>query len=359
LIIVDAHRDIAYEALDADRDYRRSVAETRALEAAVSHPNRKGLATTGLPDAIEGGIALVGATIFTEPSSYVPWGSDQTHNYSALSYDTPEEAHSAAMKQLEWYRRFVEQVPNAKLVLTKTDLDVVLSTWVEGKDPAKRQQGFVLLMEGADPVIEPSQFGEWYERGIRILGTSWSRTRYAGGTRAPGPLTDIGRELLVEMAKYNAILDLSHMAEEACMESLRTYEGIIIASHANPRQFCDTDRHLTDEAIKLLAERDGVMGLVLLNLFWKTEYQVGDEIPLSRVLDAVDYVCQLTGSAKHVGIGTDWYTGVGSDGVPDELDSVSDLWKIGAGLRERGYSDADVEAVMSGNFLRKLRQGLP
>jgi len=359
LIIVDAHRDIAYEALESDRDYRRSVAETRAHEAGSEHPHRNGLSTTGLPDAIEGGMAVVGATIFTEPASYVPWGSDQNQTYSKLAYNTPQEAHDAAMKQLDWYHEFVTEVPSAKLVLTKADLEAVLATWADGTDATKRQQGFVLLMEGADPVIEPKQFGEWYERGIRILGTSWSRTRYAGGTRAPGPLTDSGRELLVEMSKYNAILDLSHMAEEACMESLQTYEGIIIASHANPRHFCDTDRHLSDEAIKLLAERDGVMGLVMLNLFWKTDYQPGDQTPFSRVLDAVDYICQLTGSAKHVGIGTDWFAGVGSDGVPEELDSVSDLWKIGAGLRERGYSDADVEAVMSGNFLRKLREALP
>jgi len=57
------------------------------------------------------------------------------------------------------------------------------------------------------------------------------------------------------------------------MESLETYPGPIFASHVNPRAFCDTDRHLTDEAIKLLAKRDGVMGLVLLRLFWKIDWK--------------------------------------------------------------------------------------
>lgn len=359
MIIVDMHRDIAYDAIDCDRDYRLSVAESRRLEAGINHPRRRGQSATGLPDSLAAKIAVVGATLFVEPSSFVPWGGLNPMAHAISSYSTPQEAHDVAMKQLDYYNDLAATTPSARIIYNRADLDAVLATWAEGADPANRQHGLIVLMEGADPVIEPSQFGEWYERGVRILGTSWSRTRYAGGTQAPGPLTDIGRQLLKEMATFNAILDISHMAEEACMESLETYSGSLIASHANPRAFCDTDRHLTDAAIKRLAERDGVMGLVLLRLFWKTDWKPGEPIGISRIADAVDYICQLTGSSRHVGIGTDWNAGMGTDEYPNDFDTVADLWKIADVLRERGYSEADIDGITSGNMLRKLREGLP
>jgi membrane dipeptidase len=358
MIIVDAHRDIAFDAIDCDRDYRRSVAENRRVEAGVAHPRRKGESATGLPDAIAAGIAVVGATLFVEPADYKPWsGLNALHALS--SYHSPQEAHDLALEQLRYYERLAAETPSLRLIYNRADLNSVLATWAEGADPKQRQQGLVIVMEGADPVIEPSQFGEWYQRGVRILGTSWSRTRYAGGTQSPGPLTDLGRRLLVEMTKYNALLDLSHMAEEACLESLHSYHGPIFASHANPRAFCDTDRHLTDEAIKLLAQRDGVMGLVFLSLFWKVDWKKGDVVPIARIADAVDHICQLTGSARHVGIGTDWNAGMGTDEIPNDFNSVTDLPKLATILRQRGYSETDVEGVMAGNMLRKIREGLP
>ncbi len=359
MIIVDMHRDIAYDAIDCARDYRLSSAESRRLEAGINHPRRKGLSATGLPDALAARIGIVGATLFVEPKEFKPWGGLAPTSHAISSYSTPQEAHDVAMKQLEYYIQLAASTPSVRIIETKTDLNDVLATYEEGADAAKRLHGMIILMEGADPVIEPRQFGTWYERGVRILGTSWSRTRYAGGTQSPGPLTDLGRQLLKQMAKYNVVLDLSHMAEEACMESLDTYPGPIIASHVNPRAFCDTDRHLTDDAIKLLGKRDGVMGLVLLNVFWKQDWKPGEPVPISRIVDAIDYVAQLTGSNRHVGIGTDWYAGMGSDEYPDGLDTVADLWKIADELRTRNYSEADIDAITSGNFLHKLREGLP
>ena len=359
MIIVDMHRDIAYDAIDCDRDYRLSVAEDRRLEAGISHPRRRGKSATGLPDAIAARIALVGATLFVEPNDFKPWGGLNPMAHAISSYSTPQQAHDVAMKQLDYYIQLAANTPTVRIIDSRTDLDEVLATWADGADPAKRLHGMLVLMEGADPVIEPSQFATWYERGVRILGTSWSRTRYAGGTQAPGPLTDLGRQLLKEMAKFNVVLDVSHMAEEACMESLETYPGPLIASHANPRAFCDTDRHLTDAAIKLLAQRDGVMGMVLLSLFWKTDWKPGEPIHVDRIADGIDYICQLTGSNRHVGIGTDWNAGMGTDEYPDDFDTVADLWKIADVLRARGYSEADLDGIMSGNMLRKVREGLP
>jgi membrane dipeptidase len=114
--------------------------------------------------------------------------------------------------------------------------------------------------------------------------------------------------------------------------------------------------------IQRLAERDGVMGIVLFNRFLDNNWAAGDpktDVPLSVVIDAIDYVCQLTGSAAHVGLGSDFDGGFGVESIPDGLDTISDLWNIGAALRARSYTEADIEAILGGNMLRKLRQSLP
>ncbi len=355
MIVVDAHQDIAYTALCYGRDYRQSAIETRRREAGTSA--RFGAATIGLPDALLGRVALVFATLFVAPddgNTAAPWAK--------LYYKTPMEAYRLALQQADYYQRLSDETDKVRLIRTAGDLDAVLATWAEGKELTDHQQGLVLLMENADPILEPKQFEEWYERGVRIVGPAWRGTRYAGGTGMPGPLTALGYELLDVMAGFNALLDLSHLAEKACLEALDYYPGPIIASHSNPRRFRDSDRHLPDDTIRRLAERDGVMGIVLWNNFLSNTWTLNSakaKLPLSVVIDAVDYVCQLTGSAAHVGLGSDFDGGFGAESIPEGLDTVTDLLVIGEALRERGYAPADVEAILGGNMLRKLRQSLP
>jgi membrane dipeptidase len=357
MIVLDAHQDIAYNALTYNRDYRRAVKETRAAEKDPALLARRGTATLGLPDALRGRVGLAFATLFVAPDD-----GDPTSPWAKFSYRTPKQAHKLALDQWDYYQRLADSTEQVQMVRTTADLDRVLATWANGKMQADHRQGLVLLMENADPIIEPKQFAEWYERGVRIVGPAWQASRYCGGTGQPGPLTKLGYELLRVMADHKAILDVSHMAEEACLQALDAYEGVIIASHSNPRKFRNSDRHLTDETIRKLAERDGVMGIVLFNAFLMDDYKKGDpksKVPLSIALDAIDMVCQLTGSSAHVGIGSDLDGGFGMEHIPDGLDSVADLVKIGDGLKARGYSPADIEAILSGNMLRKLRQALP
>jgi membrane dipeptidase len=113
--------------------------------------------------------------------------------------------------------------------------------------------------------------------------------------------------------------------------------------------------------IRLLAQRDGVMGVVLFNLFLDGTWQYRDgknAISITRVVDVIDYICQLTGSSAHVGIGGDFDGGFGVESIPAEMDTVADLWLIKGQLEARGYSEAAVHAILHGNMLRKLREGL-
>jgi membrane dipeptidase len=277
-------------------------------------------------------------------------------------YTNATEAHRLANAQLDIYHRLADNHDQFKLISTQDDLQAVLTTW-EGDSPLdERLIGLLPSLEGADPILEPEEVEAWYERGLRAVGLAWEGTRYAGGTHEPGPLTRLGYALLEVMADLNMILDLSHLAEESYFQAVEAYEGVTIASHSNPRRFLPTSRGLSDEMIVLLAERGGVIGIVPYNLFLKPDWRRGDrreEVSLTVVVDAIDHVCQVTGSHRHVGIGSDFDGGLGLEHVPAEVDSVADLQQISGLLAERGYEDEQIADILSGNWLRLLRRALP
>lgn len=354
MIVVDAHEDIAYNALCFNRDYRTSALVTRRREAGTSTLAQNGVAMLGLPDALLGRVGLVFATLFVAPRSRTPTPWD------ALTYNDAREAYRLASQQMDYYDRLADESEKIRLITSRPDLDAVLNTWKEGSEIGARQQGLLVLIENADSIVEPKQFEAWYERGVRAVGPAWKATRYCGGTGQPGALTKLGHELLDVLADFNAMLDLSHMAEAAFLEAVERYPGPIIASHSNPRRFRSTDRHLSDAMILRLAERDGVMGIVLYNAFLNDHWSKTDPpLPMTIVTDAIDYVCQLTGSAAHVGLGSDFDGGFGRDSAPQGLDTVGDLWAIGAALRARGYAENDIENIIGGNMIRKIQQALP
>jgi membrane dipeptidase len=357
MIIVDAHQDIAYNAYCFDRDYRMAAYKKRQSEPITDSRIGPGRPTIGLPDALLGRVAVVFATLFVTPKA-----SPFVDGWNEPLYRDAREAHDLAVNQIDYYDRLADEHPQVQLIRTQPDLETVLASWADDVPITERVQGVVVLMEGADPIIEPKQFEEWYQRGVRVVGPAWTKTRYSGGTGAPGPLTPLGLELLEVLADANILLDLSHLSEAAYHQALDRYEGPLVASHSNPRRFRDTDRHLSDDMIRLLAERDGVMGTVIYNRFLHPTWQPGDSrqaVPFTTVLDVIDHVCQVTGSSRHVGLGSDMDGGFGLEALPQGMDTVGDLWWVGDGLRRRGYHEADIAAILGGNFLRKLQEALP
>jgi len=372
-LIVDAHEDIAFNMLCAGRDYRQSVHETRAREAAsasrASLREHLGVSMLGLPQWLDGGVAVIFATIFTEPARST-FGGD----FSAR-YTNDDEARAIGLQQLEVYRSLTTGDGPFRLIRDADDLEAVLSTWPgastsdidqadAGDGSDRRQIGLVLLMENADPIRSPDELDEWYAAGLRVVGPAWMSSRYCGGTFEPGPLTDAGRRLLEGMDRRRMVLDLSHMAEESFFEAVERYQGPIIASHSNPRRFSDGDRHLTDDMIRAIVLRDGVIGHVPFNAFllqgWRRS--AGDPkeaADLGTVVRTIDYVCQLAGSARHIAFGSDFDGGFGAEATPEGIDSVADLQAIVSALADRGYSQADLLAITHGNWLRALRPGLP
>ncbi|MCL5995042.1 MAG: membrane dipeptidase [Chloroflexi bacterium] len=368
--IVDAHVDLAYNALGWHRNYRRSARWIRGQEAGSSVARDAGLCSVGLPDLVCGHVGVVFGTIFMEPARH-------KMGDSAITYRNEKEAHQHGMEQLEFYHRWADQEDHIRVIETRKDLDDVLRSWslgtstsasfvqnIQAPDSQHHQVGIVPLMEGADAVLEPKELERWAERGLRIVGPAWTGTRYAGGTNEPGGFTTLGRELLSMIASLGLILDVSHLAQKALFEALEHFEGghgHLIASHSNPQRIIPTDRHLPDEAIEQIAARGGVIGIVLFNRFLKHGWGTGSkksEVTLDDVVRAIDHICQVTGSADHVGIGSDFDGGFGAEATPRELDTSRDLHKIGDELLRRGFAAPDAVKIMGGNWLRILGAAL-
>ncbi len=356
MLIVDAHEDIAWNVLTFGRDYRHSAAWIREREAGTPIPRRNGNTLLGKDDWLRGEVGVIFATLFISPLRR------RLGDWETQSYASAEEAYRLASAQLDTYHRLVEEDETFRLIGSRSDLEEVLATWEQERPSEERRIGLVPLMEGADPILNPEQVEEWYERGLRVVGLAWEGTRYAGGTHEPGPLTSAGRDLIAAMAELGMILDLSHLAEEAYYQAVEEYEGHLIASHSNPRRFLPTSRGLSDRMIQVLAERDGVVGIVPYNAFLKPGWRRGDrkeEVRIESVAAAIDHVCQVTGSVAHVGIGTDFDGGLGVEHVPAEIDTIADLQKLIEPLGRRGYTEDHIAAIFNGNWLRVLRAALP
>ncbi len=344
-LLVDAHLDLAYNALILGRDLRSPVEAIRARERELPPPLESGTCLVSIPSLLERHAAVWGS-IFVSPD----W---ELSADEPVVYHNADEAHTHGVAQLDYYRRLADELPSVALLHTMADLESVLTSWQAGVP----QLGLFVVLEGADPIRIPDELEWWVERGLRGVGLSWSAgTRYAGGNARPGPLTAEGQALLKRMAEYNLLLDLSHLWEDAAYAALDRYPGPVAASHANPRAFLDTPRALTDALIRRIAERDGVVGIIPYNLMLQSGWVLGDpRLPLSRVVEAIDHVCQCVGSAAHVGLGSDFDGGFGVASVPLGIETIADLGKIADLLQERGYALTEVEAILGGNWLRVMR----
>lgn len=328
------HLDLAYNVLGG-RDLDLTVAQLREKESRESES-----AMVTLPELQRGGIAIVGATIFVGTRKY---------DGDTPIYDPP--APQRGREQLEIYQGW-ERDGKVRIIRTAGDLKNHLDVWVEDQKP-----GLVLLMESADSIESPDKLGRWFDAGVRIIGPAWGRTRYCGGTRGPGGLTGIGRELIVAMKDLGIVLDISHMAEESFWEALDLGAHRVIASHSNVRSITGKDdgqRHLTDEMITAIGERDGVIGIVTGNQFLDANW-TAEKPPLdwTAAKKHWDHMANLIGW-DHVGIGTDLDGGFGLENTPTELNSIADLRTAASVVPEEHRS-----AVLGGNWLRFLSESLP
>jgi membrane dipeptidase len=214
-------------------------------------------------------------------------------------------------------------------------------------------------MEGADAIRSREDVGAFHARGLRIVGLSWQRTRMAGGTGEPGPLTNEGRQCVKWLDEFKIIHDTSHLSDESFWELLDRTNGPVIASHSNVREIVPTDRQISDDMIKAIVARGGVIGLNFYDEFLVPPEQFGKrKCAFSDVIDHMKHMTDLIGNANHVALGTDLDGGVGKDDVPCEIETAADLPKLADALSAAGYSDTDIEGILWKNWLRYFKANL-
>ena len=330
-MIVDAHLDIACNVFEG-RDVLMPALEQMADE--------QGIPTVGLPDLKAGRIGLICGTLFTAHKSFMKTG-----------YTTPEEACDLAAKQANWYQQ-QEMAGRLRLVRRSEDLP-------SADEPGTALHS-IMLMENADPILTPDHIGWWHLQGVRIVGMAWKQTRYAGGTGFPGGLSDLGRALVKEMDAVGIIHDVSHLAEASFWQLLELTSGPVMASHSNCRKIVPTDRQLSDEMIRAIVARNGVIGINFYDRFLiPPGEREGRRARLSDVMKHVQHICDVAGDTDHVGIGTDFDGGLGREQIPEEIITAADLHKLADEAGRHGFSAADQQKLMSGNWLRFFRANLP
>lgn len=353
MLIADFHLDLAMNAISWDRDLALPVAEMRRLEQGI---DKKGYAasTVSFPEMRRGRVFLASATVIAR------WAAPGSN---ATGHRTQQSAYGAAQGQLAYYR-WLERHDRVRLIADLATLRQHVAEWEafdrhpDGPEP---RLGFVLSMEGADPITDPDEVAGWWTDGLRIVSLChYGRSAYANGTGQPGPLTDRGPAMLRALERAGIVLDVTHLADEAFYGALEHVSGPILASHSNCRALVPGDRQITDEMIKLLAERDAVIGAALdawmLYPGWIKGETSPSVISLETYVDHIDRVCQVTGTSRHAAIGTDLDGGYGIEQVPGDLDTIADLQRVPELLRTRGYAEADVEAIAYRNWLRLLER---
>jgi membrane dipeptidase len=362
-LIIDAHQDLAWNMVNLGRDYTRSAYDIRQQEKGTPIPAYNGNTLLGWPQYQQANVTIVFGTLYCTPRRCDMGG------YEIQVYETPQEAYTCYHQNLDAYFRLADHHPDKfRLLFSQFDLSTHLNEWqmhvAREQDPPP-PVGIVILMEGADGIREPEEVEEWFARGVRLIGPAWAGTRYCGGTREPGPLTKQGYALLDHMADLGMVLDISHMDHQSARQALDHYAGQVIASHANAEALISgipINRHLKDETIMQLIEREGVMGIVPVNHFldWNWRDHGGrDSIGLEKYIAQIDYVCQMAGNTHHVAIGTDFDGGFGVEFVPYEIDTIADLPKLIPQLEEKGYNQDDIDRILHGNWLRILQNNLP
>jgi membrane dipeptidase len=355
-MIIDAHLDLAMNAMEWNRDLRMPVSEIRDWEKGLNDKPDRGRGTVSLPALREGNIGLV---VATQIARFAPPG------YAFPGWNSPEQAWAQTQAQLAWYRA-MEAEGQIVQITHRRALEIHLAQWNDGSPLDEKPIGFILSLEGADSLIDLSHLEKAYEYGLRAVGPAhYGLGRYANGTDATGKMNQQGLDLLKAMERLNIILDATHLCDDAFWQAMDHFHGAVWASHNNCRNLVDHNRQFSDGQLKVLIERGAVIGAAFDAWMIVPGWVRGKSSPnemqcnLEKIIDHIDHICQLAGNSLHAGLGTDLDGGFGKEQCPHDLETIADLNNFPSLLRKRGYTDNDINNIMSENWLRFLRNTWP
>jgi membrane dipeptidase len=362
MFIIDAHLDLATNAITLNRDLTRPVYAIREREKQLKWKDTqdRGKGTVALPELRKGNVGLVVTTII---SRYSAAGNPLTF-LNLPGWHSPEQAYAYGQAQLAWYK-VMEDIGEMVQITTWLQLQDHVAGWTSNRIANnKKPVGYILSLEGADSIINFKYLEKYYEQGLRTIGPGhFGPGRYAAGTHSDGSgLTKIGKELLHEMDRLNIILDATHLTDRGFFEAMDIFKGTVWASHQNCRALVAGERQFSDEQIKLIIESDGVIGGALDTWMLYPEFDMGKSNPwdlginLEKLVDHFDHICQLAGNCLHIGFGTDLDGLFGTEQSPYDLDTIADIAGFEKILTRRGYTGENIRNIFSGNWLRVLKK---
>ena len=323
--VIDFHCDTLKEVAEWPR-IRSPLSERRKIG------ERSNLGHLDLPRLIEGGVDCQVFAIFATRE--------------------PRPQNAALWLLDAFYKGLEENEDKMTLVLNYEDIK---------KAERNGKVAGLLSIEGGEPLLgNLAALRMFYRLGVRAMGLTWSlRNELGNGSgekRPTGGLSDFGMSVVEEMNRLGMLVDVSHLNDEGFGDVVELNKGPFIASHSNCRTLCDVSRNLTDDMIRTLAEKEGVMGMNFLPFFLvpRSEIQAGRRATVKDIVDHIDHIMDLVGP-DHIGLGSDY------DGIPyppDDLEDCSKMSNITMELVKRDYSKEDINKILGGNFLRVIKQVL-
>ena len=343
MIVVDSHLDLSWNALNWNRDLTLPVEEIRRTEAHMTEFHR-GANTVCFPEMRRGEVAICLATVLARCTAV---------NEALLDWRSQEIASAVGHGQRTYYR-IMEKQGHMRMLRTPDDIQNHLKAWRNG---SRNAIGYILSMEGADPILSPDDAASWWDKGLRVVGlTHYGVGVYGTGTAGADGLTPKGFEMLKTFEQLGMIVDVTHLTDKGFWQVMESYQGRVLASHNNCRSLVPGDRQFSDEQLKVLIARGAVIGGVLDSWMLWPNYVPGQtdnsQIKLRMVTDHMDHICQLAGNASHIAIGSDLDGGFGREQSPSDLETIADLQRIPAMLKEKGFAESEIEGVMHGNWVR-------
>ncbi len=315
---IDGHIDLAYVALQGRNILNRC---TDAEKACIS-----------IPDLAQSPIATFFGTIYSSPTNSV-CGYGKSANKDA--------AFEVGNKQLEIY----QDLERKKLITIQRSGCV-----------CNDKLSMLLLMEGADPIRSPEDVRWWAERGLRVVGLTWSSgTRYAGGNDCDRGLTEEGKELVHALDEAGIAHDVSHLSDKSFEDLLSIATGTIVASHSNSRNVLQSNsqRHLKDEQAKELFSRGGVIGLNLCTQFLsKTFDKQNTDATLQDCVEHVMHYCELAGNRTQVALGSDFDGGFPPKYLPIGLKHPNQVVQLGEALCNAGFDKQNLASFANGAWIQ-------
>ena len=245
------------------------------------------------------------------------------------------------------YARWVTPGTLLRAIHRATDMEALAAAQDE------RPFGIIIHCEGARGIRDLDHLHRLHAQGLRSVGLTWNHANaYAAGALEDPDrgLTPAGRDLVRELEALHMVIDAAHLNRQGFDDLLATAHGPIVVTHTACAALFPHPRCVTDDQIRAVAARDGLLGVFYANKFLAPE---GTRVTIDTVIDHYDHLVEIAG-IEHIALGTD-FGGIDS-GMPEHLTIPAELPNLFARMAERGYSAADIAALRGGNYLRVLRR---